>query len=278
VFSIPATGGAKTLIFSAMRVWSMGATRNGAKIAFACGDAKQEEHYGTAFGDAIQHTWIYDSATQSAEVIAYGNINDECHRFGPGDTSLFVCRRHDFQADGSFKGYQIGRIDLATQAFDFLTPDVTSELTLNPEPTPDGASFLYTHIVIDGGKQQSTVESLPLPPAGAPQVLEDNAGHAVLSPDGKFFTYQDYSQGGVILISAADGKGPQIQLTAQKGGDVTFSPDGTQIAFLTDDPVANCSHIDAVKTDGSESDHPRRLLDCSQNHEFITQLSWVKTP
>jgi hypothetical protein len=275
VSSIRPDGSEETEIFRAMRVWSMGA--QGDRVAFACGDPQQEAHYGTAIGDAIQHTWLYDGLTQTASVLAWGNINDECHRFSPDAASLFVCRRTDFDAMGQNKTYRIGRIDIGTREFQFLTPEADTELALIPEPLPGGASLIYTHVKIVGTQQQQSIRRLSFD--GKPtEEIRAAAGRAALSPDGVHYAYQDYDEKGAVYIASLDTNDAPVLISSKRGASLTFSPDGTEVAMLHDEPTASCQHIDIVKVDGSEKDTPRRVLDCVQKSAVITKLAWVKRP
>jgi hypothetical protein len=128
-------------IFSAYRIWRMSTSRAGTRLAFSVGDSQQEAHFGITIGDAIQHTFIYDFATQTVELLAWGNINDECHHWGPGDTEIYVCRRYDFMPDNTNKTYRLGEITVTDGAFQFLVDEEDLVLTLNPQVTDDGSEL-----------------------------------------------------------------------------------------------------------------------------------------
>jgi hypothetical protein len=259
-------------VFHAYRVWSMGADPDGSRVAFACGDPKQKEHYGLDLGDAIQHTWLYDSATQQIKLLAYGNINDECHLFGPQKKYLYLCRRYDFMPDFSNKGYRVGRIDLGTLAFEFLTPENT-DLDLYPAPTLDEATLYFTRIAVSGGKQKRYIAKQPLPPAASMDVRTD-ANEPVLSPDGTRYLYNDYTDKGALYSSNLDGSSP-VKVVNRPAQGARFSPDGQKIIYLLRDDAANCQHIEIAKSDGSEADSPQRIRDCSKSGEDITEVAWV---
>jgi hypothetical protein len=273
VFSMTPDGQTVTEVFRAYRVWSMGVSRAGDRIAFACGDPLQKQHYGITIGDAIQHTFIYDVGTQSAQVVAYGNINDECHSFGPGDTALYVCRRYDFKDDASSKGYRLGRIDLPSKAFTFLTPDVSLQYDLTPQPTPDGKTLYFSRILLSGGSQQNDIMRQPLA-GGAAEVVRAKSSRPSLSPDGTRFAFQNYTDQGNLWVVGTDGNG-LTRVAEEAGNNARWSPDGKQIAFLVWYAPKQCSHIDVVKADGSEAATPRRLRDCSTTGEMITQIQWL---
>jgi hypothetical protein len=273
VSSMTPDGTKVTEIFRAYRVWSMASSRAGDRIAFACGDPQQELHYGVSTGDAIQHTWIYDVATQTAAVAAYGNINDECHVFAPGDAALYVCRRYDFKPDQTNKGWRLGRIDLPATSFTFLTDDVAMEFHLSPQPTLDGKSLYFARIQVSGGKQQSAIMRLPLP-GGTAELVRANAKGPALSPDGARYVFQNLDDQRHLYAVGLDGSGP-IKVAAAEGTSTRYSPDGKQIAYLLWDAPKSCSHLDVVKADGSEAQAPRRLRDCGKTGEFVTELDWI---
>jgi hypothetical protein len=260
-------------VFHAYRVWSMGAAPGGGRVAFACGDPKQEEHYGLNLGDAIQHSWLYDNATQEASLLSYGNINDECHLFGPGQKNLYVCRRYDFQPDFTSKGYRLGRIDLQTLAFEFLSPENTMDLDIDPAPTADESALLFTRIAITAGKQKRFVSREPLPP-GVITDLRADAGGPRLSPDAMRYLYVDYTDMGSLWSSKLDGT-DAVKVVNRPVSGARYSPDGQSVVYLINDAGANCQHVEIAKADGSEADAPVRIRDCAVTGEFITEVDWV---
>jgi len=286
VSSLTPDGATKTEVFDVYRAWSMGVSHDGKSIAFSCGDPNQQADFGLQIGDSIQQTWIYDVASQAIHLVARGNINDECHTFGPGDTALWVCRRYDFaetgdasDLTGTNKGYRIGSIDLATNAFTFFTPDdsASSTYALYPQPTVDGRSVYYsTTQNVSATEAKSTVLDAPLC-GGAMADVRDGASAPVLSPDGTRYVYADDTQMGALHASTLDGK-TDVTVTTVAGTNAVWSPDGTKVAYLVYDTVAGCQHIDVVNSDGSAASSPTRLRDCSKTGEFITQLAWFVKP
>ncbi|HEY3819241.1 MAG TPA: hypothetical protein VGL81_18860 [Polyangiaceae bacterium] len=286
VSSLTPDGATKTPVFAVYRAWSMGVSHDAKSIAFSCGDPDQQADFGLQIGDSIQQTWIYDVASQAIHLVAHGNINDECHTFGPGDTALWVCRRYDFaetgdasDLTGTNKGYRIGWIELATGAFSFLTPDdsASSTYALYPQPTADGRSVYYsTTQDVSATQTRSTVLDAPLC-GGATANIRDAAGEPVLSPDGTRYVYADETQTGALHASTLDGK-TDVTITTAAGTNAVWSPDGTKVAYLVYDGAAGCQHIDVVKSDGSSAATPTRLRDCSKTGEFITELAWFVNP
>jgi hypothetical protein len=274
VLTMQPDGSGAATVFEAYRVWSMGAARDGSRLAFSCGDPQQELHYGIPIGDAIQHSWLYDMATQTVQLLAYGNINDECHTFAPGDTAIYVCRRYDFQPDGSNRGWRLGRLDLPGGDFTFLTPDVDRDWALWPQPTLDGSALYYGRIQIAGSSQTRSVMRLPLPP-GAAELVRANASVITLSPDGARLAFQNWADGQRLYVVGLDGNGLTKVADRQNATTARWSPDGARIAFLWNDSALNCSHIETVAADGSEATAPQRLRDCGQTGEMITEMEWI---
>lgn len=267
-------GTGATTIFEAYRVWSMGASRAGDRLAFSCGDPQQEAHYGLTIGDSIQHTWLYDMASQAVELLAYGNINDECHTFAPGDDAIYLCRRYDFQPDGANRGWRLGRIDLPAKEFSFLTPDTDLDWALWPQPTPDDTQLYYGRIQISGTTQTRSLMRMPVATL-TPVLFQASASSLTLAPDGQHVVFQNWADGFRLYVMAVDGSGLTKVAARQSATTARWSPDGTQIAFLWQDQAVNCSHIEVVKADGTEAAAPRRLRDCSTTTEMVTELEWI---
>ncbi|GMV15536.1 MAG: hypothetical protein AMXMBFR56_37600 [Polyangiaceae bacterium] len=275
VSSIEPDGSSETKLFEAYRVWSMGVTKDVSKIAFACGDPLQKEHYGVEIGDAIQHTWVFDVAAQSASVLAWGNINDECHDWNDKNDSMVVCRRRDFDASGGNKTYRIGR--LATSgAFEWLGlgEDATpTTMELHPQVTSDESTLYYTLIQISGGKQARSIMKKTLP-GGAPELVRASASSGVLSPDGTRLLFADTTQQSALFSMKLDGS-DVVKVATRNGTSAVWSPDGNKVAYLWGETMG-CSHIEVVSADGSQADAPLRIRDCGSS--FVTELAWVVRP
>lgn len=276
VFSIKPDGSAAIEVFRGFRVWAMGVSHAADKIAFSCADPKQEERYGLAIGDAIQHTWVYDVASQTIAPLSRGNLNDECHAFSRDDKTLYVCRRYDFAFDGenvTNKGWRIVGIDMASAAATFLSPEVDREFHLGPSPSPDGKELWYSITKLTPPTQKFSVVKTTLPAGGASSLVRADAARPVLSPDGKRYVYADPLLKSALLVSDVGATTAGVKI-ANGGTEVRWSPDGTRVAFLTFDSAANCSHIEVVKADGTDAT-PTRVRDCAMTKEFITELAWV---
>jgi hypothetical protein len=280
VSAVTVDGATTTKVFEAFRVWSMGVSHSAGTIAFACGDPQQLQHYGTDIGDSIQHTWLYDVATEGATLLTDGNVNDECHTFGPGDATLYLCRRYDFTNCGNNKGYRVGEVDLGSKMFSFLTPDDPSNMTLDPAPTPDQTTLLFTIVRLLPNGQEDDIEQQPLSGGmltGMPADLRKNASNAVISPDGTRYAYLDYTDGGRLWVSNLDGTGA-VRVAPERGDSVSWSPDGTRVAYLGTDLALNCQHIEITMADGSTAATPTKIRDCGMTGEYITTLAWITRP
>lgn len=275
VSSMKPDGSSETKIFEAHRVWSMGVSKDAAKIAFACGDPLQKEHYGVEIGDAVQHTWVYDAATQSAAVLSWGNINDECHDWNSAADSMVVCRRRDFTATGENKTYRVGR--LATSgAFEWLglgEDSTPTTMELHPQLGSDETTLFYTLINVTGGKQERAIVKKTLP-GGAPTSLRASASGGVLSPDGARLLFADTAQKSALYSMKLDGS-DVIKVASRNGTSTVWSPDGKKIAYLWGE-TQGCSHVEVVLADGSQADAPVRVRQCGSS--FVTELAWVTRP
>jgi hypothetical protein len=275
VWSMNTDGSNAVELFRTYRVWSMGAARGGDKLAFACGDPNQHDHYCNDWGDAIQHSWMYDFATQSVELLASGNINDECHTFTADDSALYVCRRYDFQPDGSNHSYRLGRIELPSKEFVWVTdPASPLQMDLHPQPTADGSALWFTRIDVEGTDQTRSIQRMTLP-TGTPELIRNDANEAQLSPDGTRYLYADWTQGFVVYESDLDGQNA-VLVANRAATSLTYSPDGQRVAYLVDDN--GCANIEVVLVDGSQADTPTRIRDCAETGDFITSLAWIVRP
>jgi hypothetical protein len=274
VWAMTPDGMTFTEIFRAFRVWSMGVSNGFDKIAFASADPQQKQHYCLDVGDAIQNTFLYDVSAQSAKLLSHGNINDECHTFAPGDQTLYLCRRTDFMADGSSTGYRIGKIDLSSLAFTWITAANPAAYDLYPAPTHDGLNLLYTEAPVPTGQRSLLNRTLS---TNTDMLLRSNVNEPVISPDGTRYVYEDYGQSGAIVASDLNGQNT-VTLATEKGTGARWSPDGTMVIFTVFDNAKSCSHIDMVKSDGSQAAAPTRIYDCGVKGRFITDLAYVHRP
>ena len=163
----------------------------------------------------------------------------------------------------------MGRYELATETFTWITPDEQPTMTLHPAPLPNGTSLLVTKITTSG----RTIEEVPVT-GGVATEIRANASSAVLSPDGARIVFADTSQQSALVVR--DLTTDQEVLVADVAGtSARWSPDGTQIAYLVGDDQISCSHIDVVAADGSDVASPTRIQDCVMSGRFITDLAWI---
>jgi len=273
VLSMAPDGSGVTTVFRAFRIWSFGVSRSTATIAFASGDPDQEAHYGLTLGDAIQPTFLYSVADETATNLTAGNLNDECHTFGPGDSYLYLCRRYDFAQDDTTvtnHGYRIGRVDLSTKAFEYLTEEDDASLTLSPQPTPDESEIVFDRIPIPGTRKVVRRAMS----GGAETPVKSSAGFAVLSTDGATLLVSDFTQMGSIVAIDAIGN-ETVVVDGPNVSSAKISPDGTRIVFTRWDDDLSCSHVEIAALDGSEAATPTRIYDCGTSGRNITDVAWI---
>jgi hypothetical protein len=266
-------GSQEITVFRAYRIWSLGSSHDGKTLAFACGDSQQKQNYGIDLGDAIQHTWLFDIASQSASVFAWGNLNDECHEFTRSGDALWVCRRWNFSDQGTFEGYQLARLSLPCGELSLPTSPADNQLELSPRPTPDESALYFTIVEIAAGKQTRRIVRQALP-AGEPELVRESATLMALSPDGTRLLFSDHSQAGALFVSGLDGS-ELVKVASDGGTNAVWSPDGSRIAYLWSETQI-CSHVQIVLADGSQADAPERVRDCG--NAFITELAWLSVP
>ncbi len=273
LLSMMPDGAGAITIFEAYRIWSMGVSNDAATIAFASGDPGQVEHYGIDLGDAIQHTFLYDVATEAAAALLWGNVNDECHTFSDDGASLYVCRRSDFRFEDEFwlsEGYDVARVDVASGNVELLLADDDDVMTLSPQPNASETTLLFQWIDLPSTR---SIRSLDVA-SGDIEILIDAAGSPVLSPNGARFLYTDYADLGSLWAADLDGGNP-IQVAAAQTSGPRWSPDGLRVVYMVGDEAQPCSHVDVVAADGSEANAPQRIRDCVVTGEFITEIAWI---
>jgi hypothetical protein len=277
VASMRPDGSAEVVVFEAYRVWGMGVSRDASTIAFSSGDPEQEAHYGVTFGDAIQHTFLYDAASETATNLTRGRINDECHTFSDDGASLYLCRRGEVTQDGgelSTTLYHPVRVDLATGAEQEVLAPQDDVMALQLQPDADEASGLLTWIVLPPSPPaEHSVRRIDLA-TGEVELVRADAGVPVLSPDGARYLYADYTQEGTLWSSSLEG-GDEVQVVAASVTGAVWSPDGTRVAFLLDDDELPCADVAVASADGSDAEAPVVVRDCAETGEFVTELAWI---
>jgi hypothetical protein len=273
--SIRPDGTGETEILRVYRIWSLAASNDGKTLAFSSGDPLQEQHYGITLGDAIQHTWLFDVATSRAKVLAWGNVNDECHTFSAQDDRLWLCRRSGFGPGPDFdhKSYHLATISPEDCTLSFPTSPADGQLELHPRPAPDGSALYYTLIDIVGASQRRRIVKKKLPD-GEIETLRENANLSQLSPDGTRLLFSDYGQEGKLMSMNLDGN-DVIKVADRAGTSAVYSPDGSRVAYLYS-TSQSCSHVEIVAADGTLAGAPKRIRECGT--AFITDLAWLSAP
>lgn len=255
------------IVLTASRVWSIGASRGGDRIAFASAPRTHNDAWGLpAVGDAIQYTWIYDLSSRATSLLTFGNLNEDCLVWGPDDTTLYSCRRSDLVRDErglSSSGYFVAAIDPDSGESERITPEGVQALV----PAPGNGVLFYSVAVppsgrrdiwrrVDGEEAESFRER-----ADQPRVSDDGSQLVFSSAEG-------------LRVVGVDGEGERV--VGPPGISAAWSPDGTQIVYLR--RGARCNHIELVSADGSDSEEPRRLRDCDTSGEIVTRVSWIRVP
>ncbi len=277
-FALPAgeLDAARLELFSVNRVWSMGAADDGSAIYFSAWDEQQEAHFGVTIGDAIQNSFVYETASQQMHALSWGNINDECQT--ESDGYLYVCRRYDFDAEGAYLGWRLARIPLTGGAVEFLRADVPGgPFELSPQPIGDGTVLfdLRARFPQTGGD----LVRLDLD-SDEETVVRANASRPLLARDGHRYLFQDQTDGYIYKMGDLAGEPtPAPVVTATDGaGAAAWSPDGDTVVYAVFDDTMSCDHLEQVTWDGDAWSAPVRVRDCTTTGEFITDLAWVVVP
>ncbi|MDB4956753.1 MAG: Protein TolB [Myxococcales bacterium] len=281
VFALPAgdLGGARHVVMKANRVWSMGTNVDGSTIFFSSNDPDQQADFGITVGDSIQNTFSYDTASHAVALLApagtgWINVNDECQRPVNGQW-VYVCRRYDF-TDTDFKGWRIGRIRIATGAFEFLRADApTGPWELAAQDIPGTSRILYEQRTRPPGTTYS-LWTLDLV-SHVDQMVLVNAGRPTLAPDGHRVAFHSTTDRFKLwMFDLATPAAPATNISPTDGaGDVAWSPDGQTIVYTVYDQPNNCDHLERVTWTGTAWSAPIRVRDCTITHEFITDIAWV---
>lgn len=275
-------GGPARTVFTANRVWSMGARNDGRAIMFSSNDPMQEARFGVTIGDAIQNSFVFDTSTRTVRLLGdattWVNVNDEC--FQPSDDGAYVdlCRRYDFTANG-FLGWRLGRITVSDGSFEFLRPDAPGgPFEFNAQQIPGTTKVLF--------------ELRARPPAtgvsihtrdlvtNAEVMVRPNASRPVLAPDGRRVLFSDPTNQSRLKTFDLQAPGDAAVTVSPTlaAGDGTWSPDGQTIVYTVFDQANSCDHIERVTWSGSAWSAPVRLRDCLQTGEFIANLAWITLP
>lgn len=277
-------GGTARTVFTASRVWSMGASADGRMILFSAHDPMREMQFGLTLLDSIQNSFVFDTVARTVALLApsdstWANVNDECHQLSADGAYVYVCRRYDFTAQGSFSGWRLGRIRVADGSFAFVRPDTPGgPFELAPQELPGG-----THVLFElRARPPATGSSLHTRElaTGTEVMVRANARRPVLAPDGHRVLFTDPADQSRLKTFDLQAPGdPAIPVSSTTGaGDATWSPDGQTIVYTVFDQANSCDHLERVTWSGSAWSAPTRVRDCTQTGEFITSLAWVTIP
>ncbi|MBK9035614.1 MAG: hypothetical protein IPL61_30875 [Myxococcales bacterium] len=281
LYALPASdlGGARRELFQANRVWAFGARADGSEVLFSAWDAEQEAHFGVTIGDAIQNTFAYDTATQAVRAVSWGNQNDECHTFAPDGATAFVCRRYDFQPDTSYRGWRLGRLQLADGSFEFVRAEQSTQFEFHPTPVP-GTSQLLFELRDKPPASGSTIWSRDLM-TGVETMVKASARRPTLAPDGARLLFQNAAdRNRWYVMDLAQPATPAALVSATLGvGSARWAPDGAAIVYTVSDDANSCDDLETVAIAGLVAATPARVRVCATgDREFITNIAWVVVP
>jgi len=277
-------GGAARTVFTANRVWSMGASPDGRTILFSAHDPMRETEFGLTLLDSIQNPFAFETATGTVTLLAlpgsgWANVNDECLRSSADGAYVYVCRRYDFTAQGSFRGWRLGRIRVADGSFEFLRPDAPGgPFELRPQELP-GATRVLFELRARPPATGSSLHTRELA-TGAEVMVRANAHKPILAPDGHRVLFADPTDQSRLKTFDLDApQAPVVPVAPTLGvGAAAWSPDGETIVYSVFDQTLSCDHLERVTWSGAAWSAPARVRDCTQSGEVITSLAWVTIP
>jgi hypothetical protein len=277
-------GGPARTVFTASRVWAMGASADGSAIVFSGHDPMRETQFGLTLLDSIQNSFTFDTKTGTVAQLApagsgWANVNDECFQPSADREYVYLCRRYDFTAQNTFLGWRLGRIRVADGSFEFLRPETSGgPFELTPQELPGGTKVLF--------------ELRARPPAsgvalhtrelstGIETMVRANARRPILAPDGHRVLFADTTDQSRLKTFDLQSLGdPAVPVSPTLDvGDGVWSPDGNAIVYTVFDQTRSCDHLERVTWSGTAWSAPVRVRDCAQTGEVITSLAWVVLP
>jgi hypothetical protein len=269
--SIRPDGSGHVEIFRVHRPLSVGASRDGKKIAVAASDAQQEEHFGAGVNEAIiGNTFVYDVPTRTLSSFGAGDVFDSCHVFSPDGKTLYVCRtRHEGSMAYSGEGPSLVAIDLET-AIQTVLPVPAPAKGVRPLPLPDGKAVLFTQWV---PCSSSSLRKLDLA-SGESELVRDDAWGIDLSEDGKTLLLQTKDG---LTLSDLHGTGDGSFFGQPHDGMPELSPDGSRMVYTGFDWGRYCGYV-AVTDFPPVFDGGTRIRDCAHPQQISTFATWVTAP
>lgn len=277
-------GGTPHVVFTANRVWSMGAYPDASTIVFSGHDPMREMAFGLTLLDSIQNSFAYDRAAGTVTQLAppgsgWENVNDECFEPSLDGAYVYVCRRYDFTSEPAFKGWRIGRIRIADGSFEFLRDESpTGPFELTPQELPGGTHLLFE--MRDRGPSTGASLHVRELATGTETMVRADAWRPKLAPDGHTVLFSDTNdQSRYKTFDLDQPNAPIVTVSPTVGvGDAAWSPDGQTIIYTVFDQALTCEHVERVTWMGSEWSTPERLRDCANTGEVLTTLAWVTVP
>jgi Tol biopolymer transport system component len=142
-------------------------------------------------------------------------------------------------------------------------------LLFTPEWSPDGSQIAFTRVSYAGDAAKTAVYVVNSDGTGAREIASDGAEPA-WSPDGERIAFSsardkngqtcfaDCSPSGEIYVAEADGAARRLTNEKAEDSSPSWSPDGTQIAFVSD--LSNRSdHENEIYVVDADGGNPRRI-------------------
>jgi Tol biopolymer transport system component len=108
------------------------------------------------------------------------------------------------------------------------------------EWSPDGNFIIFSADMNEGEQQLLNIWRIPVEGGDPVQLTDFEAHHGVYSPDGKYIAF-DGDQGSVVRVMPSDGGIPirivPASIPVENSGNPCWSPDGTKIAFRSNEDL-----------------------------------------
>src|SRR5262245_28202198 len=246
-------------------------------------DGTQIAYTGT--GDAViddptlEDIYVMDGDGGNADRLTENNVPDFSPDWSPKGKHIVFSRGTELSADSPSAALYVMDADGSDQHELFRSKGV---LLLTPDWSPDGKQIAFTRVSFPSGLPKASVYVMSSDGTGAKKVIAD-AAEPDWSPDGEHIAFSSgrdkngetcfeaCQPSDEIYVAGADGANPR-RLTSEKAQDASpsWSPDGTQIAFVSDlsSPGDHSNEIYVVDASGGQ---PRRI---TKNDVWDLEPDW----
>ena len=236
-------------------------------------DRKRIVYMGT--GDAViedptlQEIYVMDGDGGHVEQLTKNTAPDFSPAWSPDGKQIVFSRASGLGTGNSSASLYVMGSDGSDQK-ELYRAKGGGVLLLTPDWSPDGKQIAFTQVTYPTGTPKAAVYVMSRNGTGTKLIARD-AAETAWSPDGESIAYstsrdkngqtcfEECQPSDEIYVASSDGSSPR-RLTNEKGEDVspTWSPDGTQIAFVSDvsDPGDHSNEIYVVDATGGQ---PKRI-------------------